>query len=384
MLRRNGKPRSVQHRDACIEAYTVLSRSCEPCRISKVRCDHATPTCEKCKTRGIAEQVSHRQPIFKRLVDNATQCFYHPAPMTRPLSVPCKKLKPRCRASNAHPNVTQGHDSRPSLSLALRNEIGAPSSYNVWPAPPKSGTRTTESSSDLRSFCFGSTNYASVFSQEQPLPDILREQPPESAHETRSIKASGLEGTRHCHMSVGSLVISKCEQFVFLQRLVRTYFVINGASAMIGPLITNALPQMRRDLDYIASHASNLFPLLAEITKNSSLPLKVPPTMLPSEFHTLFTGSNLRWEAIGLMMALAASCAQRSPPNSPLFTLENGERVNKDEFIMDMIHATNDCITLCQVHGAVNDIMVWLLYNNMLIQSNWYGDNCMSSHTSLI
>lgn len=35
-----------------------LSRSCEPCRISKIRCDHATPTCEKCKTRGIIEQVS--------------------------------------------------------------------------------------------------------------------------------------------------------------------------------------------------------------------------------------------------------------------------------------------------------------------------------------
>jgi hypothetical protein len=196
--------------------------------------------------------------------------------------------------------------------------------------------------------------------------------------------ASGLEGTRHCRMSVGSLVIAKCEQFAFLERLVRTYFVINQGSAMIGPLITNALPQMRRDLEYIASHADNPYPLLAEITKNSSLPLKVPSTMLASEFHTLFTGPSLRWEAIGLMMALAASCAQFSGPDDPLFTLENGDRVNKDDFIMDMIHATNDCITLCQVHGAVNDMMVWLLYNNMLVQSNWYGDNCRSSHAFLL
>jgi hypothetical protein len=40
------------------------SRSCEPCRISKIRCDHATPTCQKCHTRGITDQVrliSHRQ-----------------------------------------------------------------------------------------------------------------------------------------------------------------------------------------------------------------------------------------------------------------------------------------------------------------------------------
>jgi hypothetical protein len=40
------------------------SRSCEPCRISKIGCDHATPTCQKCHTRGITDQVrliSHRQ-----------------------------------------------------------------------------------------------------------------------------------------------------------------------------------------------------------------------------------------------------------------------------------------------------------------------------------
>jgi hypothetical protein len=301
--------------------------------------------------------------------------------MTRSLGVPCKKPKPRRRTSNAHPNATQGHDSRPSLSLALRNEIGVPSVVDALPTLPEP---TTRSSSDSRNFYLGSTSYASVFAQEQPLPSGLDEQPIISAHGTPTIMPRGLEGTRHCHMNVGSLVISKCEQFAFLERHVRSYFTINLGSSIIGPLITNALPQMRRDLEYIACHSINRYPLLAEITKNSSLPLKVPPTMLPSEFHTLFTGPNLRWEAIGLMMALAASCAQRSPPDDPVFALENGDRVNKDDFIMDMIHATNDCITLCQVHGAANDIMVWLLYNNMLVQSNWYGDNCMLARASPI
>ena len=297
--------------------------------------------------------------------------------MTRSLGIHFTKPKSQRSGSNAHPNTTRGHDSRQSLSLALQNEIGAPFIENAWPTP-------TQSSSASRSFYLGSTSYASVSAQEQPLPNALHEQPPASAHGTATIMGSGLEGTRHCHMSVGKLIISKCEQFTFLERLVRRYFVINGGSAMIGPLITNALPQMCRDLKYIASHSNNPYPLLAGITKNSSLPLKVPPNMLPSKFHTLFTGASLRWEAIGLMMALAASCAQRYPANDPLFTLENGDRVNKDDFIINMLHATNDCITLCEVHGAVNDVVVWLLYNNMLIQNNWYGDNCMSSRPYLI
>lgn len=41
-----------------LSAKLNQSPSCEPCRISKIRCDHATPTCQKCQTRGITEQVS--------------------------------------------------------------------------------------------------------------------------------------------------------------------------------------------------------------------------------------------------------------------------------------------------------------------------------------
>jgi hypothetical protein len=40
MYRRNGKP-----------------TSCEPCRISKIRCDHA-PICGRCRARVISEQVN--------------------------------------------------------------------------------------------------------------------------------------------------------------------------------------------------------------------------------------------------------------------------------------------------------------------------------------
>lgn len=206
--------------------------------------------------------------------------------------------------------------------------------------------------------------------------NALHEQPPASTSATPTIMATGVEGTSYCRMAVGSLIISKFKQFSFVERLVNVFFEISHVSPLIGPLITSALPQLRRDIDYIASQSHNPYPLLAEITKNSCQPLKVPPTMLPSEFYTLWTGPNLRWEALGLILTLAASCAQFSFAGDSIFTLENGDRVDKEEFVEDIIHSTNDCIHLCQIHGAVNDIMVWLLYTNMLVQSNFYGDNC--------
>ncbi len=49
LLRRNGTP-----------------QSCEPCRKSKLGCDHALPNCERC----IQRKIQHR-------------CVYHPAPLTK-------------------------------------------------------------------------------------------------------------------------------------------------------------------------------------------------------------------------------------------------------------------------------------------------------------
>ncbi|KAI4935309.1 uncharacterized protein J4E92_002597 [Alternaria infectoria] len=54
-------------------------------------------------------------------------------------------------------------------------------------------------------------------------------------------------------------------------------------------------------------------------------------------------------------MAIAGSSAQFTSPNDPLFTLEDGKQMNREEFIEDIMHATNTCINICQTHGAVNE-----------------------------
>jgi Fungal Zn(2)-Cys(6) binuclear cluster domain len=41
-------------------------QSCEPCRKSKLRCDHTTPSCGRC--------------VKRRRID---QCVYHPSPLTQ-------------------------------------------------------------------------------------------------------------------------------------------------------------------------------------------------------------------------------------------------------------------------------------------------------------
>lgn len=314
------------------------------------------------------------------------QCFYHPAPMTKPAGTPRKQPEPRRKTvKQRYSETRQGsrdHGSLPPLHLSptLRNDIGTVgplTSTSSWPTPPDSATRTTgqSASESGRSFFLGSTSYASVFAEEQPIPESMHEQPPDRVTAPPSLIASRSGGNRHCQMGVGHSIISKLSPFSLFEDLVKMYFDTNKAAALVGPLVLSALPQVRTDLEQLTANSAEIYPLYAEITRNTARPLKVPPTMTATEFHTLFTGKNLRWETLGVILVIAGSNAQFTSPDDPIFTLEDGRKIDKDEFIEDMIHASNDCINLCQVHGAVNDIMIWLLYSNMLVQSNFYGDN---------
>lgn len=191
-------------------------------------------------------------------------------------------------------------------------------------------------------------------------------------------------GSRFCQIGRGQSIVSKLIPFSLFEKSVKMYFEINKASFLEGPLVLSALPQLRIDLERLAAAGDESHEIYVEMTRNTVRPLKVPSTMVASEFHTLFTGQNLRWETLGLVLILAGSNAQYTSPDDPIFTLEDGTRIDKDDFIEDMIYASNDCIHICQVHGAVNDIMIWLLYNSMMVISNFYGDNSQCTRIRLL
>jgi hypothetical protein len=295
--------------------------------------------------------------------------------MTKPAGTPRKRPEPRRRKNDAR--SSQGILTPLTLNPpTLRNDVGAIPVTCNWPSPPDSAAQTTPARTDTaRSFYLGSTSYASVFTDNEPLPDTVHEQPSERLSITPSL-SSKTASSRHCQIGVGHSVVSRLAPFSFFEKSLKIYFERNLASALIGPLVLSLLPQLREDIQRLLYPGNDVYSMYTELTRNTALPLKVPSSMLPSQFHTLLTGKNLRWETLGLILVTACINAQYWPADDALFTLEDGRKVDKDRIVEDLIQATNDCITLCQVHGAVNDVMVWLVYTNMLAVSDFYGDNC--------
>lgn len=293
--------------------------------------------------------------------------------MTKPAGTPRKKPEPRRRrldARSAHSGASRGQGRLTSLTLSpptLRNDIGTVSVHNSWPTPPESANRTTQAGSDpARSFYLGSTSYAAVFTEENPLPDTVHEQPSERLSVTPSASSRSV-GNRHCQVGLGHSIVSALVPFTFFEKSIKMYFQQQKAAALVGPIIHSAMPQIRKDLEQLLAAGGDAPPLFGEMTRNTARPLKVPPNMLPSEFHTLFTGKNLRWETLGLILAIAGSNAQFTSPGDPIFTLDDERTLNKDEFIEDIIYATNDCINMCQTHGAVNDSMYYITFARNMV-----------------
>ena len=156
--------------------------------------------------------------------------------------------------------------------------------------------RTPQTGLDTgRGYYLGSTSYASVFTEEHPFSRDVQEQsfevssnPPTSAARIRH---------RHCQIDLGHSVVTTLSRFTFFEKSVESYFETNSAPVIIGPLILSGLPQIRQDLEYLNAGGDDAQRFFADMTRNSQKPLQVPSTMLPSQFHTLFTGKNLRWYA---------------------------------------------------------------------------------------
>jgi hypothetical protein len=275
--------------------------------------------------------------------------------MTKPAGTPRKKPEPRRRKADAR-SADLGRLAPLTLSPpTLMNDVCPVPANKAWPTPPESATRTAQTGPDqCRTFFLGSTSYAAVFTEEQTLPDTVHEQPSERLSVASSLSSRNI-GHRHCQFELGHSIISTLQPFSFFEQSLKKYFEAHKATALIGPLIMSALPQMRKDLEQLRAAGSDLYSLYAEITKNTARPMKIPSTMRPSEYYTLFTGKNLRWEALGLVLAIAGNGAQFTSPGDPVFTLDNGKPLDREEFIEDMMHATNVCINICQTHGAVND-----------------------------
>ncbi|KAF2452757.1 hypothetical protein BDY21DRAFT_294145 [Lineolata rhizophorae] len=315
MFRRNGKP-----------------KSCEPCRISKIRCDHTSPTCLKCSSRGMVDR-----------------CYYHAAPMTKPRT----KEQKRAVISPMTPSDT------PSVEWE-----------QLAPGPIGNQTQPGET---VHSGYLGATSYASIFQED--MYDRLRLNA-QLAHIPNST-AEGVDPYASYRFEVEAKIIARLFPHSLLESLVKAYYDRGVFNISIAPLVIPAIPKVWDYIDrQLEKHGGRIdFSLPRKLNENTARPFKVPPDTSPSDFLHLFTGENLRWEFIGLIFALAGVGALACREPEANFTVDGGRQLPRNEFVGETITAAEVCLDIFRRHGETNDLSIMLVKQLTYTESNYYGDS---------
>ncbi|KAF3021012.1 hypothetical protein E8E14_010988 [Neopestalotiopsis sp. 37M] len=332
-IRRNGKP-----------------HSCEPCRLSKIRCDHKLPVCDRCVLRRMEKR-----------------CIYHPAPMTKPRSSrPPASVSAQTRQSSVTSLIVEQPAARalpPVPDTAQPAFIGSTS----LPSTPR-----TAHSADAG--FFGPTAFSAVINDDQEVitqhvKHLYEQQLPHNTHQSQgSITEERIQA--------GMKTLELLVEFPTFPECIYKYLEITYTCMVPDPFVKTCVTSLQQTMhDSMAppsqSGAGDLRQLVVTLCANTAKPLELFTHIAAKDYHSLFTGPNLRWETVGCVLALLGVSFKYDINrwSEPLGTL-----AQQPTFIHRIAEAVDYCTSVCFSHNAVNHQALWLLYGQACLKNVVYGD----------
>ncbi|KAJ6043572.1 uncharacterized protein N7446_001770 [Penicillium canescens] len=323
--------------------------SCEPCRKSKLRCDHRSPVCGRC------------------LNGRAERCFYHPSPLTQPRTPRVISRRPkRQRADNQlvfRVDQRISSTAAPSPSELPVADVNSLCDQHIarWTAQEK---RT------LRPGALGLVSPKDLFSEyEDSLP----------VEEPGRLLGSTV-ATTACPPSDSNQVLLGAQILSHLQKIRWFYEIIESKDKLapgwvLGPPLTRALCHSIEQIYDSAvrgsqdTHAS-LFSLSRQIFANTSADIRTTSTMYLSEY---FDSIAARWETIGLVFVLLGTALFHIPDDDPIFTHRNPWKLEKSQLRSIAITVSETCWQFCNGTGTASDAFCWLTTQQLCLLTMMVG-----------
>lgn len=176
-----------------------------------------------------------------------------------------------------------------------------------------------------------------------------------------------------------SELLGNLVHFPEIARLVRRYYDVSYAAIIPGPLVLSALGAIKTTYDEQQfNRAGSVCDLsfVKRVLHNSVQPLNVSPNTDVGSFCALFTGPQLRLEILGVLFSIAGRKSLFRPAPDP-FNASEGS-MSSVKFAEEMLAASDDLVEICKLLTPVNDLTLWLLYENLLLSVVLHGDSSRS------
>ncbi|CAG8907283.1 unnamed protein product [Penicillium egyptiacum] len=330
--------------------------SCEPCRKSKLRCDHQSPICGRCLCHGQAER-----------------CFYHPAPLTQPRARTSRVISRRPK-----------RQQRPDNQLVFR--LDQKISSTAAPSPPSGLPPLTGEGDTLRDQhiarwtpkekkslgpgVLGLVSPKDIFREYE---DILRAEEPDNIP-TATVPTTTSSPSDPNQALLGVQVLSHLQKISWFHEIIELKNKISPGW-FLGPPLTRALcDSMEQMYDRAVRNSRDTHAALATLSRqifvNTSKDVRTHPTMnLPEYFDSI----SARWETVGLVFALLGTALFHTPDDDPIFTHRNPWKLEKCQLRNIATAVGEICCQFCNGAGTTSDPFCWLV--NQQILTLMYGDS---------
>ena len=213
----------------------------------------------------------------------------------------------------------------------------------------------------------GSTSFSATIPQGDLTTD------PESITQNPLIAAPYNVASSSAHFQLGVKILSQLPSEEACQYLLGRYLSKRNEVSFHKPSLQFSLKAFWKTFGYKLgipnTKPSNLEAVASAIFQNESSPLKGSDN--PEEWMSLFSGSNTRWETLGILFVVFAYTLL-SMPEEDISVVFGAKAKERSVLIAEMKGCVEACIELCR--SFLNVLVCNLLYKNMLLETVLRGD----------
>jgi hypothetical protein len=313
-------------------------QACEPCRKRKVACDHTLPVCHRCRKRNTPGACVYIDPSRQTLPKDPRPLAPSRSTGEKPYSASSSLIEPPSpdarRTKSTNSTTSPGYLGYTSFSAVYQE---AQDSLSLAQGAQQSGRGVPLDRTETEGFI--NVNALSVRTLDIGLA-VLR-------HVPQQAEAEALF-TRNLNPNDGWIRLVGW-------KLLGSLFAAFGSS-FLGP----------------QRNPSRLRNMAEMICINTAKPL--PDDELDTEkWLETFSGSNLRWESLGILFTYWA-LGSLSDTHRPELTNGGPEHSTRSDLTADYKECAALCAELSQGTSHGNSLLLYLIANNSILESITAGD----------
>ncbi len=171
-------------------------------------------------------------------------------------------------------------------------------------------------------------------------------------------------------------VLEVLKDLPYLEKIVDRWPKFEASWCMLGPWLQDCQKSIRQDLfeKYDLTSSDVCTQVTELLHANTMVPLRLAKNVRFRDFTSYYTGTKLRWEAIGVFLTICGYSLMFLPCEDKELDFVGHSEQDKQRLLIRLLEAGDACVAFCNETVHDTDLSFWLMIENCTFASQVLGD----------